>query len=67
MFSRGVRSDIFRIYRIKKSILAKMLRWQFGAEQKTPYNAVKFPGPKHTRAAEQAEAIESQKVKQAKQ
>jgi len=32
MFSRGVRSDIFRFYRIKKSIMAKMLRWQFGAE-----------------------------------
>ena len=63
MFSRSLRNDIFKIYRVKKSVMAKMLRWQFGAEQAAPYNYVKFPGPKHVRAAEQAEAIDNQKVK----
>ena len=62
MFTRGVRSDIFRFYRIKKSIMANLLRWQYGAEQPAPYTYAKFPGPSHASLAEQAEVLDNQKV-----
>jgi len=32
MFTRALRNDIFKIYRVKKSVMSKFMRWQFGAE-----------------------------------
>lgn len=66
MFTRSVRSDIFKLYRLKQSLLAKFCRWQFGAEQAKPATSVKFPGPKQVRAAQEAEAIDNSRVSQEK-
>lgn len=41
MYTRAIRNDISKIYRVKKSLMAKVIRWQYGAEQARPWNNVK--------------------------
>lgn len=59
MYSRTVRNNINCGYSVIKSNLAKLFRFQFPHDFTKPVNRVRFPGPNHLRAMEEAQSTVS--------
>ena len=62
MYTRELRSLFFQIYRPKKAIMSKFIRWQYGAQMSTPHTSAKFPGPNHVQAHEKFEVVDQLNV-----
>jgi hypothetical protein len=62
MYTKNMRAGVFCAYAQAKGQLAKVLRWQFPSDIYKPVQSVKFPGPNHIKAAQEAGSTQDQSV-----